>query len=66
VRDYKLDAKQEAALRQLMLERREKFLALVDSTPYPTLKLTSLAASVQRLVDPAAVPPTAPATTPAK
>lgn len=63
VREYKLDAKQEAAVRQLLIERREKFLALVDATPPPTFKLTALAASVQRLLDPAAEP--AATTTPA-
>ncbi len=66
VKDHNLDAKQEAAVRRLLIERREKFLALVDSTPSPTFKLTALAASVQRLVDPNAAEAAAPATAPAK
>jgi hypothetical protein len=56
VKEFKLDAQQEAATRQLLAERREKFVALVDSTPPPTFKLIYLAAAVQRLVDPAAAP----------
>lgn len=56
VRDYKLDAKQQEQARAILAARRDKFVALVDSTPPPTFKLTSLAASVQRLVDPRQVP----------
>jgi hypothetical protein len=51
-RDFKLDAAQQAKVRDLFIERRTKYIALVDSTPSPTFKLTSLAASVQRLVEP--------------
>jgi hypothetical protein len=53
VRDYKLDAAQQAQVKELLERRREKFLALVDSTPSPTFKMTTLADSVQRLLDPA-------------
>ncbi len=52
-KDYKLDAQQQAAARQIVLTRREKFLALVDSTPPPTFKLTALATSIKPLMDPA-------------
>ncbi len=50
-KDLKLDAAQTAELKRLLQARREKYLALVDSTPPPTFKLTSLATSVQRLLD---------------
>lgn len=56
-RDYKLDAAQQEKVRALLIARREKFLALVDSTPSPTFRMTALAASVQRLVDPPQAPP---------
>ncbi|MEO7411762.1 MAG: hypothetical protein ABIZ81_00270 [Opitutaceae bacterium] len=55
-RDFKLDAAQQAKVRELLIERRTKYIGLVDSTPSPTFKLTSLASSVQRLVDPAPTP----------
>lgn len=60
-RDYKLDAAQQTKVRDLLVARRDKFVALVDSTPSPTFKLTYLALSVQRLVDPPAPAPAAPA-----
>lgn len=64
VKDFKLDAKQAAELRQILITRREKFLALIDSLPPPTFKLTALAREIQRLVDPAGAPrPPAPAAT---
>lgn len=52
-RDFHLDAAQRTRAKELLAERRAKYLALVDSTPPPTFKLTSIAASVQRLIDPA-------------
>lgn len=55
-KDFTLEAAQQARVRELLVERRNKYIALVDSTPPPTFKLTSLAASVQRLIDPAAAP----------
>ena len=66
VTHYKLDARQTACVRELLLTRRDKFIALVDSTPPPTFKLSDLAASVQRLVDPAAAQTAVPAAAPAK
>lgn len=56
-KDYKLDAKQHVAVRDLLRARRDRFLALVDSTPPPTFKLTALVTSVQRLTDPNQPPP---------
>lgn len=49
----KLDDHQKAALRQLLLERREKFLALIDATPPPSIRLNRLAPLINKL----AVPP---------
>jgi hypothetical protein len=58
IKDFKLDPQQEVAVRQLLLTRREKFLALVDSIPPPTFKLTALATSIKPLIDPAQPKPT--------
>lgn len=55
-RDFKLDAAQQAKVRELLIDRRNKYIALVDSTPSPTFRLTSLAASVQRLAEPPSAP----------
>lgn len=56
-KEFKLDPQQVVAVRQLLIARREKFLSLVDSLPPPTFKLSSLATSIQRLVDPAQATP---------
>lgn len=61
VKDFKLDEKQRAQVADLLRARRDKFLAVVDSTPPPTFKLTALVTSVQRLTD-----PNQPAAAPAK
>jgi Spy/CpxP family protein refolding chaperone len=50
-RDLSLDEAQREQLRQILLRRREKFLALVDSSPPPSLTLSRLAPMAQRLVD---------------
>lgn len=52
VKDFKLDEKQRGEVAELLRARRDKFLALVDSTPPPTFKLSALVTSVQRLTDP--------------
>jgi hypothetical protein len=54
VHDYKLTPEQQAKERELLVARREKFLELLDSTPLPTVRMTSLAPAVERLIDPAA------------
>ena len=59
VKDLNLDATQHAKLRELLKERRNRYIVLVDSIPPPTFRLTSLATSVQRLTEPPA--PAAPA-----
>lgn len=51
VKDYKLTPAQRDQVAALLRAKRDKFLALVDSTPPPTFKLTALVTSVQRLTD---------------
>ncbi len=51
--DYKLDAAQQAEVRKLLESRREKFIALVDSTPPPSITLSNLAPQAQKLGEPA-------------
>lgn len=49
VNDYKLDATQRAQVRTLLEVRREKFIALVDSSPPPSISLSYLASRTQQL-----------------
>ena len=49
VKDLKIDAAQQAKARELLRARREKFLAIVDSTPPPSITLSRLAPAAQRL-----------------
>jgi hypothetical protein len=49
VKDLKLDAEQQVKARELLRQRREKFLAIVDSTPPPSILLSRLAPAAQRL-----------------
>jgi len=51
-RDVKLDESQQAPVRDLLQVRREKFLALIDSTPPPSITLSQLAPVVQKLSAP--------------
>src|SRR5581483_7735615 len=44
----KLDDQQKAVLRQLLLQRREKFLALIDATPPPSIRLNRLAPIINK------------------
>jgi hypothetical protein len=48
-----LDDRQKTAVHQLLLERREKFLALIDSTPPPSIGLNRLAPIISKLAAPA-------------
>jgi predicted Fe-S protein YdhL (DUF1289 family) len=48
-RDLKLDDDQRAKLLDLLRQRREKFLALVDQVPSPSVILSRLASQIQRL-----------------
>ncbi|HXA81112.1 MAG TPA: hypothetical protein VNV14_07565 [Opitutaceae bacterium] len=50
--ELQLDDRQKAAVRQLLLERREKFLALIDSTPPPSIGLSRLAPIINKLAAP--------------
>ena len=49
VSDYKLDENQRVRVRRLLEARREKFIALVDSSPPPSISLSSLASRTQQL-----------------
>lgn len=51
-RDLKLDAAQRAKSRELLVSRRDKFLALVDAAPPPTITLSLLASRVPKLGEP--------------
>ena len=48
-KDLKLDEAQQAKVRDMLHARREKFLALVDSTPLPSITLSRLAPVAQKL-----------------
>ncbi|PTY01220.1 hypothetical protein [Opitutus sp. ER46] len=48
-RDYKLDDQQQARVRVLLQQRREKFLELVDATPPPSIMLSRLAPQAEKL-----------------
>ncbi len=49
IKDLKLDAAQQVKTSELLRARREKFIAIVDSTPPPSIMLSRLAPVVQRL-----------------
>jgi hypothetical protein len=51
-RELKLDDTQREKVRALLLVRREKFLALTDSAPLPSLFLSRLAPLAERLAEP--------------
>jgi hypothetical protein len=51
-RDLNLDASQQEKLREILRARRDKFIALVDSSPPPSLMLSRLAPVAQRLGQP--------------
>lgn len=51
--DVKLDDSQKTKVRELLAARREKFLALVDTTPPPSITLSQLASQTRKLADPA-------------
>lgn len=53
-KDLKLDSTQLEKMRGFLQHRRERFLALVDTIPLPSLQLMSLAPFAQRLGAPAA------------
>ena len=49
IKDLKIDAAQQAKTNELLRARREKFLAIVDSTPPPSIMLSRLAPAAQRI-----------------
>ena len=49
VKDLNLDGAQKEQLRQVLVKRRDKFLALVDSSPPPSLMLSRLSPMARRL-----------------
>lgn len=51
-RELNLAPAQVGEVRRLLQERREKFIALVDATPPPSLMLSDLATVAQRLAEP--------------
>jgi hypothetical protein len=51
-RDLKFDDAQLPKVRDLLTQRRDKFLKLIDSVPPPSLTLSRLAPAVQRLAEP--------------
>ena len=53
-RDLKLEESQQEKVRELLTIRRDKFLALVDSTPPPSITLSQLVTQTQKLAAPAA------------
>jgi hypothetical protein len=52
-RKLSLDPAQIGQVRELLRQRRNRFIALVDTTPPPSLMLSDLATVAQRLVEPA-------------
>jgi hypothetical protein len=51
-KEYKLDEAQRADVCGMLKTRRENFLALVDSTPPPSISYSELARQAQKLADP--------------
>ena len=48
-KEYKLDAEQQAKTRALLTMRRNAFLALLDGTTHPSLRLSRVAQMVDRI-----------------
>ncbi len=52
-KEYSLDATQQHATRALLAMRRNKFMALFDATPHPSIRLSRLAPLIERVLAPA-------------
>ncbi len=52
-KEYELDATQQNATRALLALRRNKFMALFDATPHPSIRLSRLAPLLERVAGPA-------------
>src|SRR4051812_3757795 len=48
-KEYKLDATQQNSTRAMLVLRRNKFIALFDSTPHPSIRLSRLAPLIERV-----------------
>ncbi len=55
-KEYNLDAPQQTQARALLSLRRNKFAALLDATPHPSIRLSRLAPLIERVAAPAAKP----------
>ena len=51
-KEYALDPTQQTNLRALLALRRNKFIALLDSTPHPSIRLSRLAPLIERVAPP--------------
>jgi hypothetical protein len=56
-KDYELDAAQQTSTRALLSLRRNKFIALFDATPHPSLRLSKLAPLIERVLPAKDIPP---------
>jgi len=52
-KEYSLDAAQQASTRSLLALRRNKYIALFDATPHPSIRLSRLAPLIERVAPPA-------------
>ncbi len=52
-KEYSLDASQQTSVRALLALRRNKFIALYDATPHPSIRLSKLAPLIERVSMPA-------------
>lgn len=48
-KEYTLDEAQQTAVRALLVLRRTKYVALLDSTPHPSIRLSRLAPLIERV-----------------
>lgn len=48
-KEYSLDASQQTSVRALLALRRNKFIALYDATPHPSIRLSKLAPLIERV-----------------
>jgi hypothetical protein len=55
-KEYSLDATQQGSVRALLALRRNKFIALLDSTQHPSIRLSKLVPLIERLEQPATNP----------
>lgn len=51
-KEYNLDATQQTNVRALLTLRRNKFIALFDATPHPSIRLSKLAPLIERVSPP--------------